>query len=363
MKFNDMLAKFVAKGASDIHLHTGLPPMYRVHGKMAPLSEGRLTPKITDALVDIMCNEEQKAMFEAERQVDLAYTVPGVARFRVNMFRQRGSVSAVLRVINSDESQLAVVNLSQDMLEFFRDREKGIMLVTGPTGSGKSTTLCRIIDEINKVHEKMIITVEDPIEYLHRPKKSVIVQREIGPDALTFQKALIGAMRQDPDIILIGEIRDHATAAAAIEAAQTGHLVFGTLHTQDTVRTVNRVLDLFPPAERHTARLLFAESIVGILAQILLPKKGGGRVCAMEILKGNLRVRDLIKDEGRTNELYEVLKDSQAEGMQSMDQAIADLYEQDKIDFQTGMMAATSQQGFKMAATQINERKKTAAAS
>ncbi|MEM7739030.1 MAG: ATPase, T2SS/T4P/T4SS family, partial [Deinococcota bacterium] len=234
-------------------------------------------------------------------------------------------------------------------------------LVTGPTGSGKSTTMSRIIDEVNQVHEKMIITVEDPIEYLHKPKKSVIVQREIGPDAMTFKDALIAAMRQDPDVILIGEIRDQATASAAIEAAQTGHLVFATLHTQDTVRTVNRVMDLFPPEERDTARVLFAESCIGILSQMLLPRKTGGRVAAMEVLKVNLRVRDLIKDENRTPEIYEVLEDSRADGMQSFDDHLSELYEADLIDYDTGMLAATSSQKFKMAATQIHEKRKIAA--
>ncbi len=335
--------------------------MARKSGRMVPVADMKLSPKITAALLDIMCNEEQKHIFSEKRQVDLAYAVEGVGRFRVNLFRQRGSVSAVLRVINSDESQLQVVNLPDSTINHFRDQEKGILLVTGPTGSGKSTTMSRIIDELNQVHEKMIITVEDPIEYLHKPKKSVIVQREIGPDAITFKDALIAAMRQDPDVILIGEIRDQATASAAIEAAQTGHLVFATLHTQDTVRTVNRVMDLFPPEERDTARVLFAESCVGILSQMLLPRKGGGRVAAMEVLKVNLRVRDLIKDENRTPEIYEVLEDSKADGMQSFDDHLSELYEADLIDYDTGMLAATSAQKFKMAATQIHEKRKIAA--
>jgi len=362
MKFNDLLAKIVSEGSSDIHLHAGMPPMARKSGRMVPVADMKLSPKVTAALVDIMCDEDQKQAFHDQRQVDLAYAVEGIGRFRVNLFRQRGSVSAVLRVINSDESQLQVVNLPEETINYFRDQEKGIMLVTGPTGSGKSTTMSRIIDELNKVHEKMIITVEDPIEYLHKPKKAVIVQREIGPDATTFKNALIAAMRQDPDVILIGEIRDQATAAAAIEAAQTGHLVFATLHTQDTVRTINRILDLFPPEERDTARVLFAESCVGILSQNLLRRKGGGRIAAMEVLKVNLRVRDLIKDENRTTEIYEVLRDSRSDGMQSFDDHLADLYEQDLIEYETGYMAATSAQSFKMAAAQVHEKRKMTAA-
>lgn len=355
MTLNELLTNFVQRGASDVHLHAGLKPMVRISGKLVPVSDASLTPKFTDSLLDVFCNERQKAQFKEKNQVDLAYSVPGLARFRVNLFRQRGSVSAVLRVINADEAQLQVVNLAQEVLEYFRDQEKGLVLVTGPTGSGKSTTLARIIDEINRAHAKMIITVEDPIEFLHRPKSSVIVQREIGADAPSFSEALIAAMRQDPEVILIGEIRDYDTAAAALSAAQTGHLVFSTLHTMDTVRTVNRVIELFPPHERDTARMLFSESLVGIVSQRLLPRKGGkGRVAATEVMKGTLRIKDLIKDEERTHELYDALKDSALDGMQTFDDHLASLYQQDLIDYQVGLMAATSMQSFKMAATQID---------
>jgi twitching motility protein PilT len=267
-------------------------------------------------------------------------------------------------VINSDESQLKRVNLSEEIIKYFCDQEKGLVLVTGPTGSGKSTTLTRLIDEINRSHDKMIITVEDPIEYLHTPKRSVVVQREIGVDALSFSEALVAAMRQDPEVIMIGEIRDYATAQAAISAAQTGHLVFSTLHTLDTVRTVNRVLELFPAHERDSARMLFSDSLVGILSQRLLPTQDGkGRIAAMEIMKGTLRIKELIKDAGRSHELYDALKDSRLDGMQIFDDALAELYEREAIDYATGMMAATSAQSFKMAATQIDEVRKRKASS
>ncbi len=358
MTFNDMLTSFVAKGASDIHLHAGMYPMARLSGRLVPVGETKLSPAATASLLEIMCDERQKAIFADRHQVDLAYSVSGVARFRVNLFHQRSSVSAVLRVINSDESQLRVVNLPPDLLKYFRDQEKGLILVTGPTGSGKSTTLTRIIDEINQTHDKMIITVEDPIEYLHRTKRSIIVQREIGVDALTFSEALVAAMRQDPEVIMIGEIRDYATAAAAISAAQTGHLVFSTLHTLDTVRTVNRVMELFPPHERASARVLFADSLVGIVSQRLLPRAGGGRIAASEIMKGTLRIKDLLRDEDRYGELYDALRDSKLDGMQLFDDALAELYAEGKIDFDTGFHAATSSQSFKMAATQIDLRAK-----
>ena len=329
--------------------------MVRVNGALSPVSENRLMPDFTASLVEVLCNEEHKKMLHEKNQVDLAYSVPGLARFRVNIFKQRGSYSAVLRVINADDSVLKIVNLPQETIDYFKDFEKGLVLVTGPTGSGKSTTLARIVDEINQSHAKMIITVEDPIEFLHRSKKSAVIQREIGADAPSFSEALRAAMRQDPEVILIGEIRDYATAAAALSAAQTGHLVFSTLHTIDTVRTVNRMIELFPPHERETARVLFSESLVGIVSQRLLPRKNGsGRIAATEILKGTMRIKDLVKDPDRTHELYEAIKDSRLDGMQTFDDHIAELYGEGVIAYETGLSAATSMQSFKMAATQID---------
>ena len=353
MDINALLTEFVEKGVSDIHLHTNMPPMIRSSGKLMLGGKTKLAQEELSRLIDIMCTESQKELFREERQVDVAYNIPGLARFRVNLFMQQGSLSAVLRAISSDESQLQLVNLPSKIIELLRDQEKGLVLVTGPTGSGKSTTMARILDEINKVHKKMIVTVEDPIEYVHNPKKSVIVQRELGKDVMSFSKALRSAMRQDPDVIMIGEIRDHDTAAAAIEAAQTGHLVLSTLHTLDTVRTVNRILDLFPPHERDTARVLFAESIVAIISQKLLPKLKKGRVAAMEILLGNLRIRDLIRDPERTHEIYDAIRDSRIYGMQLFDDVLVDLYAEKLIDYETGLNAATSSQSFKMATTQI----------
>ena len=350
-----MLQTLVERGASDVHLHCGLPPLARINGKLTPVSQSKVQPDFTEKLVDVMCDDRQRATFEDKHQVDLAYSVPGLARFRVNLFRQRSTISAVLRVITNDEAKLQVVNLEQDTIDYFRDKEKGLVLVTGPTGSGKSTTLARIIDEINQVHNKMIVTVEDPIEYLHRSKKSAIVQREIGVDAPSFSESLVAAMRQDPEVIMIGEIRDHATAAAALSAAQTGHLVFSTLHTQDSVRTINRMIELFPPHERETARILFAESLVGIVSQRLVPRSDRpGRVAAMEVMKGTLRIKDLVRDDERTSELYDAIRDAEMDGMQLMDDHLARLYSQGVISFETGLASATSQQAFKMSTTQVD---------
>ncbi len=355
MNFSELLSSMVERGASDVHLHCGLPPLARINGKLTPVRDSKVMPAFTEKLLEAILDDRQKATFRERHQVDLAYSVSGLGRFRVNLFRQRGSVSAVLRVINSDESQLQVVNLPQETIDYIRDHEKGMVLVTGPTGSGKSTTLARIIDEVNQVHNKMIVTVEDPIEYLHRSKKSAIVQREIGVDAVSFADSLVAAMRQDPDVILIGEIRDHATAAAALSAAQTGHLVFSTLHTQDSVRTVNRMIELFPPHERTTARILFAESLVSIVSQRLVPRSDKpGRVAAMEIMKGTLRIKDLVRDDTRSGELYDAIRDSRLDGMQLIDDHLAELYAQGLISYESGLASATSQQAFKMATTQTD---------
>ena len=355
MTFNMLLKELVQRGASDIHLHAGLYPMARVNGKLVRVGNDELKPEVTAGIVNIVCDERTKEIFDEKKQVDLSYSIVGVGRFRVNLFRQRGSISAVLRIISSDEEQLKVVSLPQATIEHIRDLEKGIVLVTGPTGSGKSTTLARIIDEINRKHNKMIVTVEDPIEYMHQPKESIIVQREIGMDAVSFSEALRAGMRQDPDIIMIGEIRDYATAVAAISAAQTGHLVFSTLHTLDTIRTINRVIELFPPHERTTARILFADSMQAIIAQRLLPLNDGkGRACAHEILLGTIRAKDLIRNEERSSELYDAIKDGRQGGMTLFDDSLLELYRQRRINFETAYTNANNANDFKIRAKQVD---------
>jgi twitching motility protein PilT len=349
MKLDDLLKHCVAHGASDIHLHAGMSPHMRVNGKMMSVAPGILPPQLTEGLVAQMCNERQREIFAQKNQVDFAYSIPSTGRFRVNLFRQRGSVSVVLRVINADTSVFAKVKLPGDTMEFFAHQKRGIVLVTGPTGSGKSTTLAAILDCINSTREEMIVTVEDPIEMLHPNKRSIVVQREIGQDAPSFAEALVAAMRQDPDVIMIGEIRDYATAQAAISAAQTGHLVFSTLHTMDTIRTINRIMELFPPEERAIARILFADALVGVVSQRLLPRADGqGRVAALEVLRGTLRVKDLIKDEDRTPELKDALLEGREVGMLAFDDHLAELCSDGVIDFDTGYSAATSPHEFKL---------------
>lgn len=358
MTLDELLTACVKRGASDIHLHAGMPPYIRVNGHVIPLGNTPLSPKTTMGFIDLMTDERTRPLFDQKGQVDMAYSIAGVARFRCNVFRQRGSASLVLRVLSNDVADFQRVNLPPQIMEFLKTQSRGIVLVTGPTGSGKSTTLGAILDRINSERAETIITIEDPIETLHRNKKSIVVQREIGSDASTFAEALIAAMRQDPDVIMIGEIRDHATASAAISAAQTGHLVFSTLHTLDTVRTVNRILELFPPGERDTARTLFSDSLVAIISQRLIPTVDGkGRVAALEILKGTLRVKELVKDADRTPLLTEAIRDGREDGMQTFDDHLADLYADGKISLEVGLSAATSMHEFKMKALAVDRNK------
>ena len=349
MTFDEMLSTCVREGASDIHLHAGMPPHLRVNGRMVVMKIGALTPKVMEGLVTTILNERQRVTFHVKNQVDFAHSIPGVSRFRVNMFRQRGSVSMVLRVISNDTSRLEEVKLPFETIEYIAAQRRGIVLVTGPTGSGKSTTMAAILDHINRSKAEMIVTIEDPIEMIHSNKKSVIVQREIGQDAPSFSEALVAAMRQDPDVIMIGEIRDHATAQAAISAAQTGHLVLSTLHTMDTIRTINRILELFPPEERGIARILFADSMVSVISQRLLPKAdGAGRVVALEIMRGTLFVKDAIKEENAQEKLKEALLEGGHNGMIAFDEHLSQLCRDGLIDFNTGYSAATSPHEFKL---------------
>ncbi len=351
MTFDEMLTQCVKSGASDIHLHSGMPPHVRTNGHMKPLMPTPLTAQLMESLVTTMLSEKQRAKFSEKNQVDFAHSIAGVARFRVNMFRQRGSVSLVLRVISNDNSHLANVKLPFNTISDLAQQKRGIILVTGPTGSGKSTTLAAILDQINRTRAEMIVTIEDPIEMLHSNHQSVVVQREVGQDAPSFAEALVAAMRQDPDVIMIGEIRDFATAQAAISAAQTGHLVLSTLHTMDTIRTVNRILELFPQEERGIARVLFADSIIAVVSQRLLPKADGqGRVAAVEIMRGTLYIKDIIKDEGALSKLKEALYDGRENGMIPFDEHLTELHRDGLIDFNTGYSAATSPHEFKMKA-------------
>jgi len=284
--------------------------------------------------------------------MDFAYTIPGVARFRCNLLRQRGSFGLVMRVVSEVIPSFEALGLPREVMESLAAKERGLILVTGPTGSGKSTTLAALIDHINLHYAKNIITIEDPIEFLHKHKKSLVVQREVGLDTDSFYTGLKYALRQDPDVIMVGEMRDRETVEAALMAAQTGHLVLSTLHTLDAWRTINRIIDFFPLHEHRQVRVLLAESLLGILSQRLLPKADGqGRVLALEILIATPYVRELLKDEEKMPQIKEAMMEGSLYGMRTFDQHLVELYTEGLISLEDALSAATSPHEFRLLLT------------
>jgi twitching motility protein PilT len=322
---DDLLEQLVARGASDLHISIASPPAIRVRGHIERLDGYEpLSPDDTRALLYRILNSEQQKQFEIKRQLDFAYAIPGLARFRVNVYYQREAVGAAFRVIPTDIKSAEELGLPP-VLHDLAQQPRGIVLVTGPTGSGKSTTLAAIIDEINRTRAEHILTVEDPVEFVHKHKKCIVNQREIGPDAVSFAEALKAALRQDPDVILVGEMRDLETISTALTAAETGHLVFGTLHTQSAPSTIDRIIDVFSPAQQEQVRIMIANSLQGVVTQTLLPTADGqGRVAALEILLPDDAVRNLIR-QGKVEQIYSVMQTNTGRGMQTMEQALADL--------------------------------------
>jgi twitching motility protein PilT len=320
-----LLEWMVGRGASDLHLTVGSQPAIRVNGHLQRLENfPALTAEDARQLLYRILNTEQQKRLEVGRQIDLSYSIPGVARFRVNIYSQRESLAGAFRMIPDSLKTLEELGLPTSLYEL-ANRPRGLVLVTGPTGSGKSTTLAALIDEINRTRADHIITIEDPIEFLHRHKRCVVNQREIGPDATSFADALRGALRQDPDVILLGEMRDLETIATALTAAETGHLVFATLHTQDAASTIDRVIDVFPAAQQGQIRTQLAGTLQGVVAQGLLPTADGqGRVAAIEILLPDDAVRNLIR-QAKLEQIYSVMQTNTGRGMQTMEQALADL--------------------------------------
>jgi twitching motility protein PilT len=329
--FAEVITRMTEEGASDVHLSPGFRPAIRVRGRITPLEEyGPLTPQETRDTVYSLLNDDQRKRFESNKQLDLAYAVPGVARFRVNCFFQRGSISAAFRRIPHEIPQLTELGLPPILEEFTR-KPRGFILVTGPTGSGKSTSLAAMLDIINREREEHILTIEDPIEFLHRHHKCIVNQREIGADADDFPLALKSALREDPDVILVGEMRDLETMATALTAAETGHLVFATLHTQSTAQTVDRIIDIFPAEQQSQVRMQLSIGLQGIVTQQLLPTADGqGRVVACEVLVPTPAVRNLIR-EGKTHQIYSAIQTSGSLGMQTMDAHLAQLVRMGKI--------------------------------
>ncbi len=328
--FAEVLLQVMERQASDLHLTAGSPPMIRQHGKLHALDYPRLTPQTTREVIYSILTNDQRQKLETDWQIDFAYSIPGKARFRVNSYFQRASLSAAFRLIPHDMPSLGSLGLPP-VIEEFTKKPRGFVLVTGPTGSGKSTTLAAMLDLINEVRHEHILTIEDPIEFLHKHKKCIVNQRELGADAQTFSLGLKAALRQDPDVILVGEMRDLETISTALTAAETGHLVFATLHTQDTAQTVDRIVDVFPPEQQQQVRVQLSVSLQGIVTQQLLPKADGhGRVCATELLVPTPAVRNLIR-EGKTHQIYSALQTGGSFGMQTMDASLVQLVREQKI--------------------------------
>ena len=339
--FADVLLEVMERNASDLHLTAGSPPMVRERGKLSALDYPNMTPTMVREVVYSILTNDQRQKLETEWQLDFAYSIPGKARFRVNTYFQRASIGAAFRLIPSEMPALDTLGLPPVLREFTK-KPRGFVLVTGPTGSGKSTTLAAMLDLINTERREHIMTIEDPIEFLHRHKSCVVNQRELGADAKSFGLALKAALRQDPDVILVGEMRDLETISTALTAAETGHLVFATLHTQDTAQTVDRIVDVFPPEQQHQVRVQLSVALQGIVTQQLLPTADGmSRVAATEVLVPTPAVRNLIR-EGKTHQIPSALQTGGTHGMQTMDASLADLVRQQKISRELAESRATA---------------------
>jgi len=340
MTFHELLKVMVDRKASDLHLIAGLPPALRVRGELAPLEEAeKFTPASVKEFIYSVLTTHQKNMFEndaeSRNELDFGYGIPGVGRFRFNVHVSRGSVAASVRALADRIPGFGELGLPDSAQEFIRAK-RGLVLVTGPTGSGKSTTLASLIDAVNATRRDHILTIEDPIEYIHNSKMAYVTQREVGGtgDTLSFRNALKYALRQDPDVILIGEMRDYETIGIAITSAETGHLVFGTLHTASAAQTVSRIVDVFPTDQQSQVRTQLASTIVGVISQILLPAKDGkGRIMACELMTANPAIRNNIRA-GKVEAIYQTLQTSSAEGMQTMDQSLIKLCREGKIDYE-----------------------------
>src|SRR6516225_2156369 len=348
MELNEILQVALKGGASDIHLKAGLPPMFRVDGALVPLKDGRRLPPedIARMALSIM-SELQKERFKNTNEVDLAYGVPGLGRFRVNVFQQRGTIGVVLRVIPFKVMTIRDL-LLPPVLESIGLEQRGLVLVTGTTGSGKSTTLAAMIDHINASETCHIMTIEDPIEFLIRDKRSIVNQREVGVDTMSFGQALKSALRQDPDVILVGEMRDLETIETALTAAETGHLVMSTLHTLDATETINRIISAFPPYQQKQVRLQLGSVLKAVISQRLVPRADGkGRVPAIEVLLATTRVKELIEDKDRTKEIADAISQGHVSyGMQTFDQSLMGLLKAQLISYEEAHRQASNPDDF-----------------
>jgi twitching motility protein PilT len=348
---HEALEYTVKVGGSDLHLKVPARPLARIHGKLQPVLEyGALKPEDTERVLRQMLADSPEKLqgFDTENEIDFSYSVENLSRFRVNAFRQRGSISIVARVIPyavKTVDELGLPPVIRDLAE----EERGLILLTGTTGSGKSTTLAAIIDHINDTRASHIVTIEDPIEYLHKDKNSIINQREVGMDTASFNRAMRRVLRQDPDVILIGEMRDEETVRTALSAAETGHLVLSTVHTLDAAESINRIIDFFQPHEQAQARAMLAGTLKGVVSQRLVPTPdGNGRVAVCEILRVTGRAKDMITDPDQTDRLREVIAEGEYYGMQTFDQALLKHYQAGRVAMEDALRVASSPHDFKL---------------
>ncbi len=330
----ELLRLAFEKKASDLHLSVGSAPMLRLSGKLVPLGDDRLTPDVLHDMVNTLMTPSQQSAYRSKGELDFSYGIAGLSRYRLNVYKQRGTDSIAARIIPSHIPDIHELNMPEAVLNF-AERPQGLLLVTGPTGSGKSTTLAAIIDHINSRYARHIITLEDPIEYLHRHQKSLIDQREVGLDTQSFTNGLRAALRQDPDVILVGEMRDLETIHTAITAAETGHLVLATLHTMDAANTINRIIDVFPPFQQAQVRLQLASVLLGIVSQRLLPLKSGeGRISAVEVLSNTPAIGNLIRSD-KVHQIKSLMQTGRSHGMQTMESSLQQLVGSGKISDET----------------------------
>lgn len=340
VEISELLEKLVSQGGSDLHISSNLPPVIRVDGNLKRLDYPPLSPEDVENLLFPMLSNEQRRRLEQEWELDFSYGIEGLSRFRVNFYKDKGNYAAAFRTITSQVPSFEKLGLP-DIVRTTAEKPRGLILVTGPTGSGKSTTLAAMIDYINTTKAEHILTIEDPIEFVHSSKSSIIHQRELGMDTRSFANALKSALREDPDIILVGEMRDHETIALALTAAETGHLVFGTLHTSSASQTIDRIIDVFPEGQQQQIRVQLANSLVAVFSQTLLPKvqpdgTKKGRVMAQEIMLVNPAIANLIR-ESKAAQIYSTIQMNQGMGMQTLEMALANLYKQNLITLEDAL--------------------------
>ncbi len=346
VSMNELLHLMVERGASDLHITAGTPPQLRIDGSLVPTNYDVLTPEMSQQLAYSILKDSQKKRFESSGELDLSFSVKRLSRFRANIFRQRGCVAAAIRTIPFEILSFEELSLPP-VVQNFSNKRRGLVLVTGPTGSGKSTTLAAIIDKINRERSDHIITIEDPIEYIHHHKMGIVNQREVNDDTQSFTAALKYCLRQDPDVILIGEMRDLETIGAALTIAETGHLVFATLHTNDCAQSINRIIDVFPPHQQPQIRAQLALILEGVLSQQLIPKSSGrGRVLSLEVLVPTFGVRSLIRED-KVHQIYSSMQTGTKFGMQTMNQSLLVLVQRGLISYEVAMTRTSNPEEFK----------------